>query len=40
MKPDYILIHSSGTKDSETLSWGAIRQYHIFDNGWIAIGYH
>ncbi len=38
MKPDYFLIHGSGTVDSETLSWSAIRRYHVFDKGWRAIG--
>lgn len=40
MRPEYILIHGSGTKDSETLSWSAIRRYHIYNKGWRAIGYH
>ncbi len=40
MKPEHIIIHCSGTEDSETVSWSAIRRYHIYDNGWANIGYH
>ena len=39
MKPKYIIIHHSLTKDSGTLSWGAIRRYHLGHN-WNDIGYH
>ena len=40
MKPKFIIIHNSATKDSGSVSWAAIRRYHVETNGWSAIGYH
>lgn len=40
MRPRRIIIHHSATADSGTVSWGAIRRYHIVECVWGDIGYH
>lgn len=36
----HIIIHHSGTRDSETMSWDNIKDYHVNTLGWDDVGYH
>ena len=35
-----VIVHHSLTKDSGSVSWGAIRKYHVQQMKWSGIGYH
>ena len=39
MNPNKIILHHSLTKDSGTVSWNAIRRYHVNENHCRDIGY-
>jgi hypothetical protein len=36
----YVMLHHSLTPDSGTVSWNAIRRFHVHLKGWHEIGYH
>lgn len=38
--PQKVIIHHSLTRDSGSVSWGAIRKYHVQKMKWSGIGYH
>lgn len=39
-RPSGIVIHHSATRDTESLSYNAIRKYHMDGRNWDEIGYH
>lgn len=38
--PQKVIVHHSLTRDSGSVSWGAIRKYHTQKMRWSGIGYH
>jgi hypothetical protein len=38
--PTKVILHCSATRDDDSLSWEAIRRYHVDTLGWDDIGYH
>ncbi|MCK5517643.1 MAG: N-acetylmuramoyl-L-alanine amidase [Desulfobulbaceae bacterium] len=38
--PKGIIIHHSATRDTDSISYDAIRRFHVGEKGWDEIGYH
>lgn len=39
-RTDYIVVHCAATKPSMDIGVREITQWHVRDNGWLAVGYH